>query len=81
MRVNINLYRQQVLKKTRSGSMDTEDARSREDGPSTKDDDDGSESDDQKITLEELLDGLNLDEGRDAEDEEAVDMAPVYGEG
>ena len=81
MRVNINLYRQQVIRKTRSGSMDTEDARSR-DGPNGVNDDDASESDDQKITLEELLDGLNLDEGRDAEDEEGTDMGPTtYGEG
>lgn len=89
MRLNINLYRHQVLKKSRSGSMDTEDARSREGpddphndiGDDDDDDDDGSDSDDQKVTLEELLDGLNLDEGRDAEDEEGTEMLPVYGEG
>lgn len=83
MRVNINLYRQQVIKRSRSGSMDTEDARSREEAPNANNnDDDGSESDDQKVTLEELLDGLNLDEGRDAEDEEGTDdMVPFLGEG
>lgn len=83
MRVNINLYRHQIIKKSRSGSMDTEDARSR-DGPDiVNNDDDGSESssDDQKVTLEELLDGLNLDERRDAEDEEETELVPVYGEG
>ena len=81
MRVNINLYRQQVIKRTRSGSMDTEDARSRDDGGAANDDDE-SESDDQKIALEELLDGLNLDEGRDAEDEEGTDdVVTTYGEG
>lgn len=79
MRVNMNLYRQQILKKARSSSMDTEDARSRE-GVDAGDGDD-SDSDDQKITLEELLDGLNLDEGRDAEDEEGIDMVETYGEG
>ena len=81
MRVNINLYRQQVIRKIRSGSMDTEDARSRDDGGAAIDDD-GSESDDQKITLEELLDGLNLDQGRDAEEEEGTDdVMTTYGEG
>eukprot|EP00977_Amphora_coffeiformis_P004627 scaffold1000_cov166-Amphora_coffeaeformis.AAC.17 len=82
MRVNINLYRQQVIRKTRSGSMDTEDARSRDDGGAANDDDGSESSDDQKITLEELLDGLNLDEGRDAEDEEGTeDVVITYGEG
>lgn len=82
MRLNINLYRQQVIRKTRAGSMDTEDARSRDDGVATNDEDASESSDDQKITLEELLDGLNLDEGRDAEEEEGTDdVATAYGEG
>lgn len=80
MRVNINLYRQQIIRKTRSGSMDTEDARSRDGGDATNEDDE-SDSDDQKVILEELLDGLNLDEGRDAEDEEGTDIVTSYGEG
>jgi nonsense-mediated mRNA decay protein 3 len=80
MRVNMNLYRHQIVRRSRSASMDTEDARSR-DGAGNVGGDDESDSDDQKVTLEELLDGLNLDEGRDAEDEEGTEMVPTYGEG
>ena len=81
MRLNMNLYRQKILRKSRSTSMDTEDARSREGAMAGDNDEEESDSDDQKITLEELLDGLNLDERRDAEDEEGIEAVPVYGEG
>jgi nonsense-mediated mRNA decay protein 3 len=79
MRVNINLYRNEVVRKKRSGSMDTE--RSREDDPPQTEEAEDEQEDDQKVTLEELLDGLKLDEGRDAEEEQEVGLVETYGEG
>jgi nonsense-mediated mRNA decay protein 3 len=79
MRHNINLYRNEVVRKKRSGSMDTE--RSREEDPPQTEEADDEQEDDQKVTLEELLDGLNLDEGRDAEEEQEVGLVETYGEG
>jgi nonsense-mediated mRNA decay protein 3 len=79
MRHNINLYRNEVVRKKRSGSMDTE--RSREEDPPQTEAADDEQEDDQKVTLEELLDGLNLDEGRDAEEEQEVGLVETYGEG
>jgi nonsense-mediated mRNA decay protein 3 len=78
MRSQMNLYKSEQLKKQKSA----EDAMKEEDADDTKkatqtkarhetntDDDDDDEEDDQEVKLDELLDGLVLDEGPDQEDQ------------
>ncbi|GAX26082.1 nonsense-mediated mRNA decay protein 3 [Fistulifera solaris] len=73
MRMNMNLYKNEFTKKLASEEME-------EGGLGDQDEDD---EDDQRVKLDELLDGLALDDGPDKED--AVDEGPAemeyYAEG
>ena len=64
MRKNMNLYKSQVLKKK---AQDENDAAMKE-AEAQQNNDDDEEEDDQEVKLDELLDGLVLDEGPDEKD-------------
>lgn len=69
MRANMNLYKSEyVAKKIEGDEVDDEE----------DNDDDEDDDDDQKVTLDELLDGLALDDGPDIQDQ-AVAAATAEG--
>lgn len=73
MRLNMNLYKNDTLKKTSAPSAD-EDAMDDDD-----DEEEEDEDDDQRVKLDELLDGLALDAGPD--DEEDAPPQRFFAEG
>ena len=83
MRRQMNLYKNKILKEKENESND-DDAMMEEDGNKNgaKDGDDDT-VDDQEIALEELLDGLVMDDGPDPEDaiEEEIVGGQIYEEG
>lgn len=73
MRVNMNLYKSQVVCQTTcgGGSVNDEDMSTGSNGRSRDDDNtDEDDEDDQQVKLDELLDGLVLEEGPDEEFEQ-----------
>lgn len=79
MRINMNLYKSEVVLKTNAaeGSVNGEDMST---GSKVSNGDDDDE-DDQQVKLDELLDGLVLDEGPDQPDEALEEDMVAFGEG
>lgn len=67
MRLQMNLFKSKILKDKETESKD-DDAKMSEDEKNTSITNDDDEIDDQEIKLEELLDGLAVDNGPDQED-------------
>lgn len=83
MRMNMNLYKSDVVFKTNAsrdeGSIDGEDMSTGSNANKGEDDDD--DEDDQQVKLDELLDGLVLNEGPDHLDGGSEDGIAVLGAG
>lgn len=77
MRVNMNLYKSDVVMTPNAaeGSVNDEEM-----STGSKDDDDEDE-DDQQVKLDELLDGLVLDDGPDRPDQSLEDAMEAFGAG
>ena len=80
MRINMNLYKSDVVLKTNAveGSVNGEDMST---GSKVSNGDDDDEEDDQQVKLDELLDGLVLDDGPDRPDETLDDDMQASGGG
>lgn len=79
MRRQMNMYKSKILQEKENESKDDDVKMDEKDNKNTDDDDD---VDDQEIMLEELLDGLDMDDGPDPEDanQEKIEQ-PLLAEG
>jgi hypothetical protein len=78
MRINMNLYKSDVVMKSNDGESSVNGEDMSTGSKATNGDDD---EDDQQVKLDELLDGLFLDEGPDRADQDDTEIASGTGEG